>query len=304
MEFSDTILLELATAAGRGALLDQAALGQMISAAFDLSVAPVQGPFSLTVETLDLGLDITRPGLIEGSFSATPGSVPANIRIRVEGLAFAPPPRVDALWRGTLIARRVPQDDMVAGVSGGFILLDLDRAIVAELGALPATPAALETARRRVLLARLRDGAAQPGALNDAAVDHMLAAAGVADASGLLAGRGTAELGAFRLAFTAAAVAPPVPVTLPVTVAVLVREAPLRLSALLAESRSIRAALADDPSVQPAPAPIRRRVPVLLLWVIPGALLDDAGWPGADRAARRSAAADLLSGQGIALATA
>ena len=73
---------------------------------------------------------------------------------------------------------------------------------------------------------------------------------------------------------------------------------------MLADSRSIRAALAEDSAVQPLPAPLRRRVPIPLVWMVPATLFDDAQWPGADRAARIAATADLLSNQGIALATA
>lgn len=303
VDFLDDTALKLATAAGRAALLDQATLGQMAEAAFDTATAAIEGPFAVHVETLDLGLEIARPALVEGTIRTAPGIPPAELRLRVDGLAATPPLLVDALWRGSLIARSTPQDDLVTGVGGSFTLLDLDRAVIAELGALPGSAPALEAARRAQLLARLRAGAAEPASMRSADLDHMLEAAGAADVGTVLAARGAIGLGAFRLSFSAAApVVPPVPVSLPVTVAVLVRDAPLHLSALLAESRSVRTALASDPAVQPVAAPLRRRTPILVLWAVPATLLDDPAWPGADRAARRAAAAELLQGQGIALA--
>lgn len=297
-------ILKCATAAGRAGLLDQVCLAQIVQAAFDVVAFPVQGPYALIVDTLDLGLEVARPALVHGSYTATPGAMPADLRLRIDGFSPAQPLRVDALWRGALIARQMWQDDSIIAAGGGFTPQNIDRAIIADLGALPASPAALEAERRRRLLVRLRLNAMVPNAIDDAALGQMFATAGVADAASLLAARGNAELGAFRISFSAAAAAPPVPVSLPVTVAVLARDAPLQLSALLAESRSIRAALADDPSVQPAAAAIRRRTPILVLWTIPATLLDDPDWPGADRPARRVAAADLLAGQGIALAPA
>lgn len=306
MDFVDAVVLRCATAEGRATLLDQDGLAQMVEAAFDVTALPVQGPYAMTVDTLDLGLELVRPAVLSGAYTAVPGAIPAELRLRIDGLAPAQPLRVDALWRGALIARQVPQEDRVTAVSGAFASTDIDRAIIADLGALPTNAAVLEAERRRRLLRRLRAGDAVPDAINDLALDRMLAVAGVTDTASLLAGRGTTGLGTFRIGFSAAAAvaAVPVPITLPVTVAVIARDAPLHLSALLAESRSIRAALADDPSVQPAAAARRRRTPILVLWAIPGSLLDDTGWPGADRPARRTAAAGLLAGQGIALAPA
>lgn len=302
MNFVDGTLVSLANAPGRNALLDQAALAQMLAAAFDTEAAPLDGPFALGVETTDLGVEISPRLMLEGGWTL-PGGVPTDARFRIEGLRIGQPLRVDALWRGRLIARTVPQDGRVEAVAAGFIPTDIDRTIVAALGALPADPAALEAARRQELRTRLTAGMAQPAALDDRALDGMLARAGVANVGALLAAEGAAALGAVRLRFSAPAAGEPAsPVSLPVTVAVLVRDVPLGLAALLAESRAVRAALAADPAAAPAPATIRRRTPVLVLWVVPEAAFDDIDWPGGDRAARRSAAGDMLSVQGIGLA--
>lgn len=302
MDFVDGTLLGLADAAGRGALLDQAALAQMTMAAFDVTAAPLQGPFALDVETAELGLELAPRLVLEGSWTL-PGGLPTDARFRIEGVRSGMPLRVEALWRGNLIARAVPQDSRIDDVTARFVATDLDRAIVAAQGALPADAAALEAARRKELRARLSAGMAQPAALDDAVLDGMLARAGVANVGALLAAEGTAALGGVRVRFSApAADAPAVPITLPVTIAVLVRNVPLALATLFAESRAVRAALAADPSAAAAPAPIRRRTPILVLWVVPAAAFDDADWPGADRAARRGAAGDLLAAQGIGLA--
>jgi hypothetical protein len=304
INFSDRTVLQLATAAGRNALFDQDTLGNLIATAFDTELAPVDGPFALDVERSDIGVELSRTVRLEGHYAAAPGAVPGDIRLHIDNLRIGSPLRVDLLWRAQLVARHVQQDDRVASVTGGFTALDLDREIVAALGALPVG-AALEAARRTRLLARLKANAAQADAIDDAALDAMLAAADAADVASLLAQRGNAGVGRFRLTFSApqqGAVA--VPIRLPVTIAVQAFDSFSGLAALLADSRSIRAALAEDPAVQPPSAPLRRRVPIPLVWIVPATLFDDATWPGANRDARIAATIDLLSSQGIALATA
>lgn len=305
MDFGDKLLIQLASASGRTALLGQDALRAMVTAAFDVATAPVEGPYAIEVERADLGLEIARSVQFDGEFVAVPGALPGSLRLRSSNFGGGTPLRVDALWRGALIARQVPQDDRIAALSGGFTLLDIDREIIGDLGALPAGPA-LEAERRARLLARLKADASQAELIDDRALDAMLAAGGIADVATLLGQRGGSGLARFSLAFTAPAhQAVPLPIRLPVTVAVLIRSAPIGFSALLAESRAIRSALGDDPAALPPPVPaLSRRVSVLVAWVLDATLFDDGDWPGADRAARIAAAATLLSGQGIALATA
>lgn len=304
MDFADNVLLRLASTPTRNALLSQAVLGTMVDTAFDTSTANVAGPYALDVEQLDLGVEIPRTATLEGTYEQAPGTLPGMLRLRVGNLQLGETLRVDSLWRGQLIARIITSDNRITAVSGGFALLDLDRAIEAALGALPVG-VALETERRKELLKRLKAGALLPDVIDDAALNHMLAAAGVSSLADLVAQQGVANLGALRIRFTSAPEVepPPVPVRLPVTVAVLVHNTLDGLSTLFAKGRAIAAALAMDPAAQPAAAQLTRRVPILQCWFVPGTLFDNADWPGATAAARASALTQLLSGQGIALAS-
>lgn len=304
MGFVDRIILQLASSAGRDALLDQPALQRALNTAFDTTSAALEGPFALDVAQADLGLEILRPVLLEGSYATAPGAVPGELRLKATNLRLGKSLFVDLLWRGALVARRVPQQDRIVEVAGGFATLDIDREIIADLGGLPEG-AALEAERRRRLIARLRAGAVSAGAIGETELDAMLAAGGASDVDALLAARGTADLGRFRIGFSPpAAGGAPVPIRLPVSIAVLVRDLPLGLPALLADSRSICSALAEDAAVQPAAAELRRRVPVLVMWVVPADLFDDADWPGGDPAARQANVAQILASQGIVLAAA
>ena len=97
--------------------------------------------------------------------------------------------------------------------------------------------------------------------------------------------------------------------SLPVTVAVLARDVGTSVTALLAQTVMLRQRLQDagrEPAIGPA---LRRRVGIVVAWILPAAVFDDAGWPGGDTGtpaernqARRQAASGWLAGQGVALA--
>jgi hypothetical protein len=97
--------------------------------------------------------------------------------------------------------------------------------------------------------------------------------------------------------------------SLPVTIAILARDAGTAVTALLAQSVLIRQTLLDAGRESSPDPSLRRRVSIVVAWVLPGVVFDDAGWPGGDAGtpqqlnqARRQAAASWLAGQGIALA--
>ncbi|MFT8245011.1 hypothetical protein [Roseomonas sp. BN140053] len=304
MDIADSLLLRVATEAGRTALLDQESLGQLAGSAFDLSLDPLSGPFALALDSAQIGVEAAPPLLLEGMWRAGDAPVATELRLALRGLRAASPARAEALWRGELIARRIPADSVVEGVRPRFALLDLDRSLAAAPGGLPADADALEAARRGELLARLKTGMEQPELLDEAALDDLLRAAGQDSVAGLLAARGSTALGTLRVTFSAPAAGPPVPVRLPVTVAVFLRETLSPLAPLLAEIRAVREALGRDPDVLPPPAPLRRRAAIAALVVTPAALFDAPGWPGGDATARRAAAVEFLAREGVALAVA
>jgi hypothetical protein len=100
--------------------------------------------------------------------------------------------------------------------------------------------------------------------------------------------------------------APPAPATaqaqrLPIVVALLVRDGPLAISALLAETKAARRRLAPAGLEQSGDPALRLRHAVVMAWVVPSTVFDDPDWPGADAAARRLAAGNWLAREGIGL---
>ena len=304
MDFPDSTLIRLSTEAGRNALLSQSALAHLASAAFDLSLDPIEGPFALSVETAETGVEIVPSVSVDGTIRAPDRPAPNELRLVLRGLRPVAPLRADALWRGELIARRVSRDSVIEDALPAFTALDLDRVIAASTGGLPADPTALEAARRAELLARLRARMTQPGLLDEAGLQALLDEAGQRDVAGLLALRGCTALGTLRLRFSAPSAGPPEPVRLPVTIAVMVRSAIGSLSAFLAEARALREHLARDAEALPPPAPLRRRVQILPLLVLPQATFFAPGWPGADSAERQRTAEEFLQRESVGLAVA
>jgi hypothetical protein len=312
VNFVDATLLRLADPAAREAVFDQVALEQLITAAYDVEALQVEGPFTVVFDDLRFGVAVTPLATIEGTWNPLGGVDRTELRLQVTGLATEPTERVDALWRGAVVARATPATGRVSAVEParpdpGRI----DAEIIADLGALPADPAALEAERRSRLLVRLRAALAQPDVLTDQVFDGWLRGLGATSVSDLVTRvRGTAAPAAVQVAFAPADPAPPSPRPLPVAALLLIRDEGFSVAGLLAESNAVRSRLGQLGLDRPAEPGLPQREPVLVVWIVPETVFDDPGWPGANggtpaaqRAARRAAAGAWLAQQGIGLAT-
>ncbi len=310
MNFEDSTLVRLADPAARLGLLDTASLEQLVAAAYDTDAMPVEGPYQAVFDQLRLGMAIPRAGTLEGFWSPVGGAERTEARFRISGLGEGSTVRVDAFWKGSIIARAVPATSPITEVRTGWPDgAGIDAEIAAALGSLPADPVALEQERRARLLARVRGGVADPAAFTEASLDRWLAEAGV-DTVGELLARGPldARLGTVRVRFGPAPAGPATPVTLPIAAALLIRDTGFSLAQLLMESKLVREELEDLGLERPVDAGLRPRRRVLVAWLVPQTLFDDADWPGgtgttpeALRAGRRQAAGRWLAQEGIGL---
>jgi hypothetical protein len=87
-----------------------------------------------------------------------------------------------------------------------------------------------------------------------------------------------------------------------------VRDAPLDIAALLVESRRVRGLLRDQGAERPPLPGAIGQVPVVVAWVVPATVFDDADWPGGDtgpaeqrNVQRRLAASRWLAREAIGL---
>jgi hypothetical protein len=311
VNFEDAVLVRLADPATRAVTIDADALELVARAAYDVDALSVQAPFTAVFEEFRLGVSADPPATLDGRWSRAGSGDHTELRLRLSGLGLASA-RVDALWRGAVVARGVPLTGTITGADVAWLdTAGIDSQIVADLGALPGDPAELEAERRSRWLARVRTVVSQPAAVTEDVLDRWLVRLGAESVSELVAaGGGGPVAGTVRLQFSAQD-AELATVALPVTVLVLVRGAEgLSVASLLAESNSLRERLDALGLERPSATALPRRRAVVVLWVVPASVFDDNDWPGgngpdpaAKRAARRAAAGAWLADEGVALAT-
>jgi len=290
-------------------VFDQTALEQMAQAAYDADALGLEGPFNAIFDQVDLGLSINTVGMLEGTIRNPSGGAATEIRLQVAGLGPLLPVRVDALWRGSVVARTVPADSQITSVKLRFTLDDIDAEIIADLGALPADPADLETERRTRLVTKMRAAMAQPALLSDAAFDNWLSSIGAVSVSDLIENkRGSVEPSVMQLQFAPPSEVAASPKQLPIAAAILIRDQGFSISQLLSDSKMVREALAEKGIDVPRDRSLPAKKPFLVVWIVPISTFDDDDWPGiggnpaARRLDRRQKAAAWLGPEGIAIA--
>jgi hypothetical protein len=313
LDYVDFTLVRLADEASRSAMFDQTALEQLALTAYDTESMLLGGPYSAIFDELVIGLTIPRRATAEAVWGPVTGSERTEARLTLLGVGGDAGVRVDALWRGALVARAVSPLSRIERVLTAWPTTDgIDDEIIAALGNLPADPAVLEAERRTRLLARLRAGFRQPQALGDAVFDAWLHDLGARSVSDLIE-RFSSQLGmpTLQVSFSAPPSAPPSPRRLPVTVAILVRDTPLKIAQLLADSKLVRDHLRELGLERPREPGAVPRQPLVVAWMVPDTTFDDVDWPGATtgtpdarRQARRAAAGRWLAREGIGLVTA
>jgi hypothetical protein len=312
VNFADAVFIRLANPASRVGVFDDMALEQIVSAAYDTDVMSVDGPFVPVFDEFRLGPYAQPPGVLDGTWNPLGGVDRTEIHAQILGLGRDPAARVDAIWRGAIAAQVVAGGGRVSEVEVAWPNLSgIDEEIVADLGALPTDPAALEIERRNRLRSRIMAAAAQPDIVTDGVLDAWLARLGASTVTELLAaGNGAAAGGAVQVTIAPQGDSTATSRLLPLTALLLLRDAGFSVAELVAESNAVRERVGALGVERPADAALPRRVPVLIVWVIPPAVFDDPDWPPTttgspqeQRTARRSAAGSWLAREGIGLAT-
>jgi hypothetical protein len=303
MNYVDSTIVRLADPATRPQVFDSDSLDQLLRTAYDTDQMNVQAPFSTVFEEFRLGLAVPRLGILEGNWNPIGGMERMEARFQLSGVGSASTIRVDAFWRGAIIARASMANGFISAVrtawpdTGG-----IDEEIIAALGALPADPAVLEQERRTRFVNRLKAVLDQPGVLTAAAMDQLLQQMGASSVGDLMQRlRGVGLTGAMQVTFTQPALPPLSPKPLPISAAILIRDSGFSLADLLVDSKIAREQLEPLGLSRPEDPSLRMRQPLLVVWIVPQAVFSDAGWPGATVATRRAAAGDWLAREGIGL---
>jgi hypothetical protein len=305
VNYADRTLVSLADPATRSGAFDQTALEQILAAGYDVDALGVTGPFAAVFDDFRLAVSAEADAVLDGAFGPASGECPMEARLRLTGLPEQSPLRVDALWRGAIVARfREGGDPVTSVVTDWPSAGSVDAAVAAANGGvLPADPDALEAARRAQLLAELRATLDQPDALDDAALDAWLARTGATTVGDFLERVATSvELGTVTVTFAPPADLPETPKRLPIAAAVLVRDAGFSIADLLAETSLVRERMTRLGAVMPSGNGVTPARRLLVIWIVPASVFDDADWPGATADVRRANAGSWLADAGIGLA--
>lgn len=312
MDYVDFTLVRLADEASRAALFDQVALEQLALTAYDTDTMQLGGPFTAVFDEVVVGLSVPRRGAAELAWGPVSGGERHEGRVTLLGATSDAGVRVDALWRGAVVARAVSALSRIErAITAWPTTSGIDQEIIAALGSLPANPAALETERRTRLVARVEVGMRQPDVLTDAQFDGWLRDLGATSVGDLMARfanqTGTAVT---QVTFSAPPTDRPSPRRLPVAIAILVRDWPMKVAQLLADSKLVREHLRELGVERAREAGTIVRQSLVVAWMLPDATFDDPDWPGGDsgtpeqrRRARCAAAGKWLAREGIGLVT-
>ncbi len=311
MNFVDYTLVRLADPLLRPSVFDQAALQQLLSAAYDTDALASEGPYQALFERFSVGLSIQRRTSIEGRWGEVSDPERQRASLHFDSADSASTLHVEALWQGSIVANIGAARSRVESVATTWPSTEgIDTEIVAALGALPAAAADLETERRDRLLARWRAGALQPDGLTDAAFADWVRSVGASSVSELMTlWPGIVAAGVVKVGFSPGVAATPSPQSLPIAVAILVRDQPIDLDRMLSDSHQVRETLLARGIEQASDFGFASRSQVVVAWIIPTAVFDDADWPGGDAAdsaetknlKRRTAAQLWLASEAIGL---
>lgn len=313
MDFADSVLVRLADPAERTALFDTDAMDAITTAAYDMDAMVVQAPFTPVFDEFEIGTTVAPAALLDGYWNPQGGAPRTEVRVRAEGFGAPSLVRVDAVWRGSIVARTLPADSPITAVDINWASLDIDAEVIDDLGSLPGDPAVLESERRGRLLEHIRAGLDQPAAFADAYLGAWLASEGIATVAELLERhKQIKQPGSITVSFAAPGGTPPTPRPLPFAGAILIRNPGFSLAHLLMESKLVRDQLQGLGFEAPAAAGVKRRKGLVMIWILHADTFDDEGWPGGDdtmtpgqrNSARRVRAAQWLAREGIGLTTA
>lgn len=304
MDFVDTTIVSLADEQTRAAVFDTESLEALLEATYDVdAMGPIQGTLTPLFDELEIGYAAPRPAMLEGAWHRV--AEPADrheARLTVSGMPGEDALRVDALWRGSILARYAEAQDRIVDVSIAWPRKEaVDADVAAANGGVLPTGVALEQGRKTALLNQIKGTLGEPAAFTEDSLDAVRRTIGAGSIGGLLDRLRDPERGVAQVVFPDPA---PVATTrrpLPVAVALLVRNAPISVAQLLRDSKAVRDRLTSLGAGLPKDEALRQRQRLTIAWVVPASVFADTGWPGQNNAERRANAAKWLSREGIGL---
>jgi hypothetical protein len=303
MNYEDKTLVTLADPTTRAGVFDDAGLAQLVSAAYDTDTMSIEGPYAPVFDDFRMGVALPRVADLEGYWMVTGTTEKTEARFQSTGLGVDVAVRVNAFWRGSVVARTAYITGHITAVKADWPdagMIDAD--VVKALGALPVDPVALEQERRKRFVARIRTAFNQPAILTDERFDDWLRSTGAVSVSDLITNfRGVLHTGALSVTIDQPAPPATAPKALPVAAALMIRDVGFSVAQLLMDSKLVRDRLDPLALGRPQDASTKLRQPLLVVWIVPSVVFDDNDWPGLTRDQRRANAGAWLAREGIGL---
>ena len=242
MNFVDKTFVGLADPAARVSLLDATALEQILGAAYDVDViGPLQGTFEAVFDEFELGFSAAHVGMFEGSWAQVGSVERTEARFRLAGLADDGGPRVDAIWRGSILAGYAEAGEPITAVHASWPSKHrVDTAVAAANGGVLPGGAALEAARKTELITELHDDLGDPTRFENEDLDALVASVGATSVGELLEAGRDDPVGVLQVDFGEIQPVSETRRPLPVAAALLVRDTPLAVAELVQESKRVR----------------------------------------------------------------
>jgi len=116
VDFVDSVIIRLADPASREGLLDDDALESLVRTTVDTDAMTVSGPYTPLFDDLQLGRPAASSSIVDGEWRGAGGTTRTEVQLRLHGLGHQPPVRIDALWRGAVVARTSTSRDTIDAV--------------------------------------------------------------------------------------------------------------------------------------------------------------------------------------------
>lgn len=305
----DFTLVRLATPSSRAGVFDDDALAAIVTASYQSDVSALDGPFLPVFDRFTIGVSVVPRTTVDGFWHT--GNTRTEGRLEIAGLGRENAIRIDAFWRGAIIARPTPASGIIIDVESAWPSLGgIDAEIIAALGSLPADPIALENERRTRLLARIRATMAQPEALGDGDFAAWLAEQGVVSVGDMLDGRSSRAAADLKITISNPQRQEQSARELAVSVAILIRDTPVSLGDIVSQSKVVTEHLSEAGLDHAPDAELGGSPRLVAVWIVPEPVFDDVDWPGGTsgtpaerRLDRRRIAAQWLAPEGIAIVT-
>ncbi|MCW9032410.1 MAG: hypothetical protein OQK58_13035 [Gammaproteobacteria bacterium] len=312
MDFVDKVFIKLSDDSERSAVLNESALKNILSTAYDVDRLPVSGPYAAVYEEFVFGYADLAVSHGEGKLSNYNNNEYTDIAFKLSDVSVNDNVYSDVLWRGSVIAHSAPVDAFIEQVKFGWKNLSrIDANIISSLGSLPADTTTLEAHRKSHLISLLKENTDNPAIITDLFVDDFLQQHEVNSVTRLLEKSSETIPASVSVKYSDKPSLPATSQIYPVSVLFLICEDGFSIRDKLVKTKLLLKRMdvtgierAEEKNLYPKKS-------LIVVWLVNESIFDDKDWPGGSsgmnatelRQARKEHAVKWLEKEGVSLIT-